>query len=141
KIILSTITSDRNLTQWALPKDGTNTTMVHADDKLMLLEIRKYLNEKLNQSLPTLKELASKFNTNEYKIKSRFKFMFGLPISTYYHQKKLRKTTAMIIESDLPIATIVRQMGYMSVSQFYNTFKDKFGMPPRQYRNIMKKGC
>lgn len=138
-IIISLKSSARNLTHWIIPDSDHTKIKLRPEDKLMLMEVKKYLNDNLDQSFMSLKKMAEIFGTNEFRIKSGFKILFDIPISTYFHQKKLRMTTAMIIESDLPISTIVYKMGYKSLTQFYNTFNDKFGIPPGQYRKLYKK--
>lgn len=107
-------------------------------DKQVIIKVREHLMSNLEGRRPTIKELAKITPFNEQKLKSGFKIVYGDSIASYYNKGKLRKTKALIEKTEIPIKTIILDMGYQSVTQFYNVFKAEYGMPPAQYRKYKK---
>src|SRR5690606_15670390 len=104
-------------------------------DKQIIIKAREHLISKLEGRRPTIKELAKMTPINEQKLKSGFKLVYGDSIASYYNTRKLRKAKALIERTEIPIKTIILNMGYQSVTQFYNIFKENLECPQDHTEN------
>ena len=57
----------------------------------------------------------------------------------YITEKRLKKVTAMMQVTNLPIDDIAVQSGFTSPISFYAIFKKRYGMTPTVYRKAFKK--
>ena len=63
-----------------------------------------------------------------------FKRVVGLPVSAYITRHRLSHAQAMLLNTDKTILNIVMDCGFGSQSRFYETFRRRLGLTPRQYR-------
>ena len=49
-------------------------------------------------------------------------------------RKKMDKANYLLLNTDLSISNIIRIIGYDNTSYFYRTFKEYFGLSPKEYR-------
>lgn len=83
----------------------------------------------------TIKELAKKIGTNETKLKSGFKSVFGTTVFGYLQELRMNKARRFLYDSDLSVEEISRNCGYINISNFSNAFKNYFGVSPSALRN------
>jgi len=83
----------------------------------------------------TIKELAQRIGTNETKLKSGFKSVFGTTVFGYLQDLRMNRAKRFLYDSDLPIEEISRRCGYINISNFSNAFKNYFGISPSALRN------
>jgi AraC-like DNA-binding protein len=65
-----------------------------------------------------------------------FKEHTGRPPYDFLLQCRMRWAARRLVEDDLPIATIARQVGYDVAGEFSRMFKRKMGMSPQQFREF-----
>jgi AraC-like DNA-binding protein len=82
---------------------------------------------------PRFTDLASQLGTNRNKLKSVFREVFGLTLTDYCAQRRVREAQALLLEGRLSIGQIAEQVGYEHQSSFTAAFRDQVGMPPREY--------
>jgi DNA-binding response OmpR family regulator len=85
-------------------------------------------------SPPSLESLAKRFATNERKLSEGFKRYLGTTVFGFVREQRLRQAAHLLRETDLPIQLISDQLGYKNNSDFTVSFKNRYGVPPRQFR-------
>lgn len=83
---------------------------------------------------PTLAELSKLIGTNEFKLKSGFKEVFGTSPYAYHLQHKLELAKSYILDTDLTIAEIGYRVGYSDPAHFTNAFRKQFDIRPSDLR-------
>lgn len=97
-----------------------------------LYKVREILEEQFAVA-PTLRELSRKVCLNEYKLKTGFKALFGMPVHAYIIDKRLEMARYLIEEKKLRVTEAVQLVGYSDASHFAAKFKKKYGFSPSLY--------
>ncbi len=111
---------------------GTLTGDVSAYDREALYTARKLLDENL-VAPPTLGKLAKLICLNEYKLKTGFKKLFGMPVHTYIIDRRLELARLLLEEKKLRVTEAASLVGYNDLSYFAEKFRGKYGVNPSQY--------
>jgi AraC family transcriptional regulator len=64
-----------------------------------------------------------------------FKRQVGLTPHQYVVQQRLDRACLLLRHTDLPILTIVHQIGLHTQSHFTRLFRQQMGVTPKQYRD------
>ena len=86
------------------------------------------------QNPPSLKELAHKSATNEFKLKKGFKQLFGTTVYGMLHEYRLEYAKNLLVKNDISIQEAAKMVGYNSMSHFSKVFKEKYGFLPKEIR-------
>ncbi|MFL5787337.1 MAG: helix-turn-helix transcriptional regulator [Flavisolibacter sp.] len=86
----------------------------------------------------TIPELAEKVKMGEMRLKSAFKQVIGSGPFERLREARLHKAASLLIETDMQVKVIFREVGYESITGFIDAFRDRFGMAPTQYRKKYK---
>lgn len=115
-------------------EDGARASAgkVSAYDREALYKARKILDENL-VAPPTLGKLAKLICLNEYKLKTGFKELFGLPVHAYIIDKRLEFARLLMEEKKLRVTEAALLVGYNDLSYFAEKFRAKYGVNPSQY--------
>lgn len=79
---------------------------------------------------PSLDELAKLTGLNNFKIKTGFKELFGVPVYKYLQNKRLEKAFELLENKTLNVQEVANYVGYESLGSFSNAFYKKFGYRP-----------
>lgn len=101
-----------------------------ADARLMQ-KVYDYILANLAQPLPSVKELAKQFGTNDFKLKDGFRYFFHTSIYQFYTEERLKRAYLMIEKTDIPLKNISRLNGFNSYPNFSKSFKKRFGISPK----------
>lgn len=115
------------LNQFELQESATTGTF--SAEKALAEELRQYLHLHY-LDLPSLKELARGFGTNEFKIKKVFREHIGSGIFAYAQQLRLHHAKDMLLDGKLTVAEVADLIGYSHANHFSNAFKKHFGHSP-----------
>lgn len=83
---------------------------------------------------PRIGRLARLVGMNDAKLCAGFKQVFGMTISAYTRNLRMRRAKALLEESGLSIIEVALEVGYSHSSNFATAFKRYFGVTPRQAR-------
>jgi AraC-like DNA-binding protein len=97
--------------------------------------MRDYMTARLEKQF-TLEELSERFNIPLTSMKSCFKSVFGAPIHAYMREYRMQTASALLRETDRPIAEIAAKVGYDSHAQFSAAFRAVMGAAPSDYRKV-----
>ncbi|RZJ71721.1 AraC family transcriptional regulator [Flavobacterium sp.] len=98
--------------------------------------IKNYIDENFATPLPSLKQFARRFGTNEHSLNERFKKSYGMAIYQYYTRERLRRAMSLIMESDLPLKNIAAACGYPTYTRFSKVFRKYFGKAAAEFRRL-----
>ena len=130
KIVINTITT---LLQELL--SDTSHSIKIATEKhpeiVVMQNLYDYILNHLEQPLPTLKELAVLFDSNEYKLKLGFREFFKTSIYNFYHEERLKRAHLMIEQTKIPLKEIAIMNGFNTYLNFY-AFKKRFKYAPSE---------
>jgi YesN/AraC family two-component response regulator len=103
-------------------------------EKLLIIQSLKYIEEFYKKA--TLFELSESLSQPDYKISKLIKKHTKMTFKELLQEKKLSKAIELIKSTNYSIVEIMELIGYENPTYFYKIFKEKFGMTPREYRNI-----
>lgn len=103
-------------------------------DQQLFQEIHEYIIQHLKEPLKPIYELAALFNTNEHKIKTGFKEVFGVTPFQYHREQRMEQSKILIANTDLSLKEIAVKMGFSSYPQFSRNFKNSTEMTPRSFK-------
>lgn len=86
----------------------------------------------------TIPELAEYCGISPTYFKTIFKDCYGVQPHRYLTQRRLEEAKELLAKTDMSIAHIAEQLGFVSSSRFAETFKREYGFLPSAYRKEMK---
>lgn len=87
--------------------------------------------------LPTLGEMAARFDVSAQTLNNDFKNTYGQTIFAFIIDHRLMEAHAAIQQSDIPLKAVAQRLGYVHMNHFLTAFRKKFGYSPGSLR---KKG-
>src|SRR5438477_529074 len=112
---------------------GSRATDYH--DKISRIkQAEDILVDSLRNNLPPVKEIAQAVFMSESTLKRYFKVFYGKNIYEFYLQKKMELAKRMMIEENLNVSQVAREIGYENPNNFIATFKKHFGYLPGEIR-------
>lgn len=103
----------------------------------LIVESLKYIDEHFQSA--SLYELASKLNQPDYALSREIKKATNYTFKELLQEKRLIKAKELLESTDIPIASVIDQVGYDNVSYFYRIFKNKYNQTPKQLREHLAK--
>ncbi|MGC2873883.1 helix-turn-helix transcriptional regulator [Ihubacter sp. rT4E-8] len=100
-------------------------------------KIIEYINE--NFGSVRLKDVAKHFSYHPNYISALIRKETGRTFSELLKESRMRSAKILLLDSNLSVEEIVAKLGYKNSSSFYKAFRDYFGVPPREYKEYIKK--
>ena len=101
-------------------------------DARLMQRVYDYILVNLASPLPSIKELARKFGTNDCKLKDGFKHFFHTTIYNFYTEERLKRAYIMIEQTDIPLKNISSMNGFNDYPNFSKSFKKRYGVSPKE---------
>ena len=121
------------------PYQNFANPIVTVNDSLtaIILKVKEYILNHLEEALPSSKELAAMFGTNEFTLKANFRKELQTSIYQFYNDERLKKAHFLIQKTVIPLKEISFMCGFNDYTNFYKAFKKKYKFSPSElYRNI-----
>ena len=99
-------------------------------DSALILNVLQYIQNHLEEPLPSTRMLSKMFSTNEFTLKDNFRKIVKTSIYQYYNDKRLKKAEFLILQTQIPLKEIAFMCGFSEYTNFYKSFKKKFGYTP-----------
>ncbi len=123
-----------------------NTLLFQGETKLtieikksnLIDEIISYINSHLEEEI-SIDMLSEQFYISKYHLLREFKKHSGTTIHKFIVQKKLILAKEFILNG-LPINIVYERAGFGGYSNFFKAFKKEYGMTPKQFYELMKRG-
>ena len=94
----------------------------------------KYIEYNTNKAI-SISTLAEIFGYNRSYLSRKFKNIYGISISHYIIQCKLKEAANLLIYTDKSLGEIAEYLTFSSQSHFCRAFKSYYNVTPHQYRN------
>jgi signal transduction histidine kinase/DNA-binding response OmpR family regulator/ligand-binding sensor domain-containing protein len=111
-----------------------NGLLLHREDKEFLAAIVDIIDKNMADESLHLEDIADKMNLSSRNLYRRLKQITSVSPSEFIKDYKLSFAANLLISTDLKITEIVYRIGMTNKSYFYRVFAEKYGMPPKEYR-------
>ncbi|MGL4654320.1 MAG: response regulator [Sarcina sp.] len=98
-------------------------------------QVVKMINEEYKEEL-SLKTLAAKYRINSSYLGQIFSKEVGISFSEYLNKVKNTKAKDLILNTNMKINNIAKEVGYTDTSYFYRKFKKYYGVCPSTLREM-----
>lgn len=85
----------------------------------------------------SMTEMARKIGTHARQLSDDFKSITGKHIQHWLQEQRMEQACHLLLKTEIDISRVAEDVGYTSVATFSNTFRDYFGMPPKEYRRLL----
>ncbi|MDX1284035.1 MAG: alpha/beta fold hydrolase [Draconibacterium sp.] len=110
-----------------------------ATKKKRAVDIESVMSENFLYNLK-IEEFAKLCGRSLSTFKRDFRLVFNTTPSRWIKEKRLEHARSLLLESDLNINQISYDCGFINSSHFIKSFKDKYRLPPLQFRTKVFKG-
>jgi len=117
----------------AAPPESPGGGEVFAARASRIEKVRTILDAALGEHL-AIEALAERVHLHPNTLSRQFSAVYGQSLSDYRRERRLMVAARLLRETDLPIKSIVREVGYRHGSDFAQAFKRRFGVAPSLYR-------
>lgn len=100
------------------------------DDDLL---IREAVTSHINSHI-TIEELAFLCNMSLSSFKRKFARIYGNSPNRWFLEKKMERAATMLRQDKLKASEIYFELGYENLSSFIQSFKQVYGITPKQYQ-------
>lgn len=101
--------------------------------------LNNYILAHFNEPLPSVKKLAHQLGSNEYALKTGFRYFFKTSIYQFYNEERLKRACFMIQHTAIPLKIIAKMNGFKTYPNFSKSFKIHFGATPFAWKQKGKK--
>ena len=97
-------------------------------------QILSYIEQNYNNSEISMRTIADYFGISERSVSRVLKKSINKTYKEYLSQIRLEHACKLLLETDLDVRMIIKEVGYYDVSSFNRLFKQAFNMTPLEYR-------
>lgn len=109
-----------------------NSKMSEHDNKF-INRLNTIINEHISEPLIDTSELAEMLQVSRSGLFRKMKALTGVTPNEYVIIYKLNKSIEILKNDDMNISEVAYSLGFSSPSHFSNTFKNRFGVSPKNY--------
>lgn len=80
-------------------------------------------------------DFAKKFNMTDLAFRNKFKDTFCMTPKKWQNNKKLQKAKLLLETTDYNVTQVCQKSGFDNISWFIQTFKNEYGITPKQIKN------
>ena len=103
-----------------------------------LKEIISYVNSNYKNFYLSNTTIAQRFNYHPVYLNRIFKEYTNKTIHQFLIDLRINKAKELLLTTLLNITAISEEVGFLSYTHFIKVFREKFKIPPQQYRKIHK---
>lgn len=115
-----------------LPLAATGRNLSAADTR-RVLAAKRLIDEHCGEKL-TLSRIARSCGLNRSKLTRGFRDVFGCTVAEALTACRLERASAMLLTTDLPVASIGHETGYENNASFARAFGRRYGRTPTDFR-------
>lgn len=111
---------------------SSNQNTTKQSDAELIQKVIDYIQNHLEEPLPTTKELSKMFGTNEFTLKDSFRTIVKTSIYQFYNDERLKKAHFLIEHTSLSLKEISYLCGFNDYTNFFKAFKKKYQDTPSE---------
>lgn len=100
-----------------------------------LRKLNDLIEKNLDNSAYTVEDLARSLTISRVQLYRKVKAILGISVSDHINNMRLDKSKELLKKSDLNISEIAYAVGFSSPNYFSTSFKNKFGVTPKEYKS------
>ena len=100
-----------------------------------LRKLNDLIEKNIDKSSYTVEELAKDLNISRVQLYRKVKAILGISVSDYINNIRLEKSKELLLNSNQNISEIAYSLGFSSPNYFSTSFKNKFGITPKEYKS------
>lgn len=112
--------------------DQLNSIIPDQYEQTQIFTILKYI--ETHYKTGTLAEISAQIKQPTYYVSRLLKKHLNKNFKELLQERKLQQSAYLLSQSTLSVEQIMEAIGYDNSSYFYNKFKEKYGLTPREYR-------
>ena len=100
-----------------------------------LKKLNDLIEKNLDNSAYTVEDLARSLTISRVQLYRKVKAILGISVSDHINNMRLDKSKELLKKSELNISEIAYAVGFSSPNYFSTSFKNKFGVTPKEYKS------
>lgn len=112
-----------------------NNIQISKTKQASIMEAKRIIDSQLAYA-PSCEELAKQVQMSMSKLTKGFSNIVGMPIHAYIIDQRLARGAQFLIESSLNVSEVAAMVGYAKPSNFSAAFKSKYGVVPKEYKQL-----
>lgn len=100
-----------------------------------LKKLNDLIEKNLDNSDYTVEDLARSLTISRVQLYRKVKAILGISVSDHINNMRLDKSKELLKKSELNISEIAYAVGFSSPNYFSTSFKNKFGVTPKEYKS------
>lgn len=135
-VVLNDVAAQLQSYGYTNPYDKNQNTELETGQTAQTLieKVLDYIQNHLEEPLPSTKELSTMFGTNEFTLKDSFRKILKTSIYQFYNHERLKKAQILIQQTTIPLKEIALICGFNDYINFYKAFKKRFEYPPSELK-------
>ena len=117
-------------------RDKMEKITMKSNDEVLLARIMKVVNEHLDDSEFCVKTLASEVGLSRVHMHRKLKELTNLSARDFIKNIRLQQAATLLTQNKkMAISEVAYAVGYTNLSHFSSSFKEKYGLSPKEYMN------
>ena len=113
---------------------NNNENNFGSKEQLFLRKLNELLEKNIDSSIYTVEELAKDLNISRVQLYRKVKAILGISVSDHINNIRLDKAKELLLNSNQTISEIAYAVGFSSPNYFSTSFKNKFGVSPKEFK-------
>ncbi len=99
-----------------------------------LRKLNELIEKNIDKSLYTVEDLAKDLNISRIQLYRKVKAILGISVSDHINNIRLEKAKELLLNSNQNISEIAYSVGFSSPNYFSTSFKNKYGVSPKDFK-------
>lgn len=117
--------------------DLQNQMPLYRQDQVNLDAVKSYIEDHFAFDIKT-EQLTAIACMGETKLRASFKQAYGSTITEYIQNRRIAYAEYLLVKTDFPIGQVAEAVGYHHGGRFAALFRKNTGLPPEEYRKVMR---
>lgn len=113
--------------------DKVQQIQMKSSDEILMEKVMKFINENLSEPSLSVEMLASQVGLSRVHLHRKLKELTNLSSRDFIRNIRMQQAAKLLKEKKLSVSEVAYAVGYNNMSHFSNTFKEKFGVSPKEY--------
>lgn len=139
-IAIARTTDKKHMFEELLQDETSFRSEENVEKNAFMKRLTQILDENLDREDLGSSFLAENMSMSSRQFYRKFKELTGNSPSEFIKSYRIEKAARLLEETELSVSDVICEVGIVSRSYFYKEFSYKYGMTPREYRDLKKKG-